>query len=264
MIDRGTGTPIVLMPGIQGRWEWLAPAVDALAERCRVITFSLCDEPSSGFAHDPALGIENYFAQLDQAFDRAGLQEAVLIGTSYTGPIAAEFAARRPDRVRGLVLVSALPPDWRPNARARFYLRAPRLLSPVFVIDSPTRMIPELRAALPGFGGVLRFATAQTARVVRALMSPSRMATRLRWTEAFHYSDVSQVAQPVLVITGEDRLDRVVDPALTRRYLAAFPAARHVVLPKTGHIGMLTRPTEFAEIIRRFAEDVDDARRISA
>ena len=265
MIDRGSGTPIVLMPGIQGRWEWLTPAIDALAQRCRVITFSLCDEPSSGFPHDPGLGIENYFAQLEQAFDRAGLEQAVLIGISYSGPIAAEFAARHPDRVRALVLVSALPTDWQPNTRAQFYLRAPRLLSPVFAIDSPTRMLPELRAALPGVGAVARFATAQTARVMRALMSPSRMATRLRWIQAFHYSDVSKLAQPVLIITGEDGLDRVVDPALTRRYLALLPAARHVVLRKTGHIGMLTKPLEFAEIVCRFVDEGShDARRISA
>jgi hypothetical protein len=68
IIDRGTGTPVVLIPGIQGRWEWMAPAVDALAERCRVVTFSLADEPSSGFAADPARGIDNYLDQLDQVF----------------------------------------------------------------------------------------------------------------------------------------------------------------------------------------------------
>ena len=50
MIDRGSGTPVVLVPGIQGRWEWMRPAVDALAARCRVLTFSLCDEPTSGVA----------------------------------------------------------------------------------------------------------------------------------------------------------------------------------------------------------------------
>ena len=31
MTDRGAGPPLVLVPGIQGRWEWMAPAVDALA-----------------------------------------------------------------------------------------------------------------------------------------------------------------------------------------------------------------------------------------
>ena len=53
MIDRGNGTPIVLIPGLQGRWEWMRPAVDALARHHRVITFSLCDERRSPFPCDP-------------------------------------------------------------------------------------------------------------------------------------------------------------------------------------------------------------------
>ena len=78
MIDRGSGTPVVLMPGIQGRWEWMAPAVDALADRFRVVTFSLCDEPTSGFRFEPGRGIENYLQQVDEALDRAGLDAAIL------------------------------------------------------------------------------------------------------------------------------------------------------------------------------------------
>ena len=265
MIDRGTGTPVVIMPGIQGRWEWLAPAVDALAERCRVITFSLSDEPTSGFRHDPDRGIDNYLEQLDEAFDRAGLSEAILVGVSYSGPIAAEFAGRRPDRVRGLVLVSALPPNWRLNRRAQFYLQAPRLLSPLFLLDSPTRVLPEIFTALPGFPSRLRFAAGQTSRALRAFLSPTRMATRLRWTEEFRYADPAAISQPVLVITGEDGLDRVVNPALTRQYLASLPSARHLVLPRTGHIGMLTRPGDFADMVQQFADEIGrDARRIPA
>ena len=265
MIDRGTGTPVVIMPGIQGRWEWLGPAIDALAERCRVITFSLCDEPTSGFRYDPTLGIDNYLAQLDEAFERAGLDEAILVGVSYSGPIATEFAARNPSRVRGLVLVSALPPDWRPNRRARFYLRAPRLLSPLFLLDSPARVLPEIYSALPRLGERVRFTAGQLQRTLTAFLSPSRMAMRLRWTEAYRYGDPGAIRQRVLVITGEERLDRVVAPELTKRYLAALPTAEHLVLERTGHIGLLTRPAEFAEAVRRFADEIaTDVRRASA
>ena len=253
------------MPGIQGRWEWLAPAVDALAERCRVITFSLCDEPTSGFRFDPTRGIDNYLSQLDEAFERAGLSDAILVGVSYSGPIAAEFAARNPDRVRGLVLVAALPPDWKPNRRARFYLRAPRLLSPLFLLDSPARVLPEIYAALPSFSERAHFAVGHGIRLLKAWLSPSRMATRLRWTEDFQYADPSEIRQRVLVITGEERLDHVVAPELTKRYLAALPTAEHMVIPRTGHLGLLTRPTEFADAVRRFADEVsNDARRASA
>ena len=31
IVDKGHGTPIVLIPGVQGRWEWMRPTVDALA-----------------------------------------------------------------------------------------------------------------------------------------------------------------------------------------------------------------------------------------
>ena len=31
LIQRGAGPPIVLVPGIQGRYEWQLPTLDALA-----------------------------------------------------------------------------------------------------------------------------------------------------------------------------------------------------------------------------------------
>ena len=41
IIDRGSGPPLVLVTGIQGRWEYLLPAVEALSRHLRVLTFSL-------------------------------------------------------------------------------------------------------------------------------------------------------------------------------------------------------------------------------
>ena len=52
IVDIGRGSPIVLIPGIQGRWEWMKPAVEALARRSRVITFSLADEPTAAGSFD--------------------------------------------------------------------------------------------------------------------------------------------------------------------------------------------------------------------
>ena len=33
--------PLVLVPGVQGRWEWMRRTVDALSVHFRVVTFSL-------------------------------------------------------------------------------------------------------------------------------------------------------------------------------------------------------------------------------
>src|SRR4029077_16103657 len=43
IVDRGEGPPIVVIPGVQGRWEWMQTGIDALARYGRVITFSLAD-----------------------------------------------------------------------------------------------------------------------------------------------------------------------------------------------------------------------------
>src|SRR6185295_7765993 len=99
IIDRGTGTPVVLIPGIQGRWEWMGPAVDALSQRCRIITFSLADEPTSGARFDEAAGFWSYVEHVNDVLDAKGLRKATICGISYGGLIAAAFAARHTDRV---------------------------------------------------------------------------------------------------------------------------------------------------------------------
>jgi len=265
VVDRGSGVPVVMLPGIQGRWEWLSPAVDALAEHCRVITFSLGDEPSSGFTLDPARGLENFLQQIEQALDRAKLHDVVLMGVSFAGPIAMEFAARYPHRVRGLMLVSALPVGWQPDARARFYSRAPRLLSPFFLLDAPMRSGPELRRSLPRFSERLRFVQHQAKMLRRCWLSPTRMARRVRWLREFQFSDPASFRGPTLVVTGEADLDRVVRPALTRQYAEALPHARWAVLENTGHLGCVTRPNEFSRLVRTFLDQIAiDEQRASA
>src|SRR6185436_7359501 len=136
IIDRGTGTPVVMIPGVQGRWEWMKPTVDVLGRRCRVITFSLADEPTCAGAFDEARGFWCYVDQVRDALDSAGIAKAAVCGVSYGGLIAAAFAARHPDRTSSLALVSALPPSWKPDTRIKLYLRAPRLLTPAFLVGS--------------------------------------------------------------------------------------------------------------------------------
>lgn len=255
MIDRGSGTPVVLIPGLQGRWEWMASAVDALAERCRLITFSLADEPDSGFAFDESRGLENYVSQIRDALDRARVEKAVLVGVSFGGPIAVEFAARHPERVLGLVLASALPLGWVPDARARFYMRAPRLLSPLFYLTSPLRVLPELLSSL-SLRAWPRFLASLCRNLVRAALSPTRMARRLRWIGSFRFRDVSSLGVPVLIVTGDDRLDRIVRPELTRRYLTVFANATCVTIPGTGHLGSVTRPALFADAVCGFVSRI--------
>ena len=57
IIDRGSGPPLVLIPGLQGRWEYLRPAVDALSAFFRVLTFSLDGDDFDGYARQVAAAL---------------------------------------------------------------------------------------------------------------------------------------------------------------------------------------------------------------
>ena len=254
MIDQGSGPPVVLIPGLQGRWEWMRPTVDALARQNRVLSFSLCDEPSSSFRCDTARGFENYVEQVAAVLDRARVDSATVVGVSFGGLIAAEFAARFPDRASALILASALHYGWQPDARARMYLMSPRLLSPLFVATAPGRLNREISAALPDLRDRMRFVAGHGLRVARAPMSPSKMARRVEWAARHQFADLRQLQVPALVVTGEPGLDRVVPVEHTRRYLSELPGARHQVLSRTGHLGIVTRPDAFAEMLGKFVD----------
>lgn len=252
MIDVGSGTPVVLIPGLQGRWEWMRPAVDAIAKRNRVLSFSLCDERSSPFPCEPERGFENYIDQTLAAMDRAGIEKATVAGVSYGGLIASEFAARHPNRVSALVLASALHSAWQPNTQQRQYLSSPWLMSPVFVATAPVRMRPEVRATFPTVGARLRFLVRHGIRCALAPTSPSKMARRIKWASTHRFADPGAITAPALVVTGERGLDRVVPVDVTERYMQELHSAQHVVFERTGHIGIVTRPDVFAEILGNF------------
>ncbi|MEE2638541.1 MAG: alpha/beta hydrolase [Acidobacteriota bacterium] len=253
MVDVGSGPPVILIPGVQGRWEWMQPAVEALAKRCRVITFSLAGDRGSGRRFDPAWGFENYMDQIDDVMTTARLSDAAICGVSFGGLIALHWAIHRSPRTRALVLVSTPPPDFKPNRRLQWYMRAPRLLSVAFAAQSPFRLCPEMWPPFDRVGDRLGFAAKHLARVTTAPFSPPRMAERgaLLATADFDAA-CNKVVAPTLVVTGETHLDRIVPVAGTKAYASRIQGARHETLERTGHLGLVTRPGRFAELVGAF------------
>ena len=253
IIDRGSGEPLVVIPGVQGRWEWMKPGIDALARRTRVITFSLADEPSSEADFDDSAGFWNYVDQVRNALDQSGIDKAAICGVSYGGLIAGAFAARFPGRATSLILVSALPPSWRPDARVLFFLRSPWLLSPLFCLAS-VRLYREFATARDTWWSGVTSSCRAGINVLLHMFHPGRMARRVHLLSSVFgiEAELPRVKVPTLIVTGEGSLERVVSPDLTREYLAIWPHARVETLSRTGHLGMITRPDEFAALLSAF------------
>ncbi len=253
MLDIGKGPPVVLIPGIQGRWEWMAPAVEALAARCRVITDSLPGDRGSLRELDPLGSFDTHLAWVDELLDRAQLEHAALCGVSYGGLVAVRYAAHRPLRTRALVLASTPSPTWKPDCRVERYLRSPRLMSPVFALSSPLRLYPEFAAAFPNLISRGVFTVKHLYRIARHPFAPTAMAQRVRlMVDVDFANDCRRIAAPTLVVTGAPGLDRVVQVSSTREYLSAIPGARGAEITNTGHMGLVTKPERFGEAVSHF------------
>lgn len=255
MLDIGSGPPVAVLPGVQGRWEWMRPALEALAERCRVLTDSLPGERGSLAEIDPQRDFDLHAAWVDALLDRAGVRRAVVCGVSYGGLAALRYAALRPERTTALVLVSTPGPAWRPTCRVHWYLGAPRLMLPAFVWSSSLRLWREIAATFPDLPRRVRFGLQHLGRVTRYRCRPVRMAQRVRLLAGVDFAaDCRRVRAPALVVTGDPELDRVVPVASTREYVDALAGgAACARIAGTGHIGLVTKPDRFRDVVGDFA-----------
>jgi len=252
MVDRGSGFPIVLIPGIQGRWEWMTPAIEALSDRHRVLSFSL------GEGQQPAAcsaAFDAWVSDIDRLLDDARLPHAAIAGVSFGGLIAAYYAAARPDRTASLVIVSAPSPQMPIDETTALYMRHPRLALPAFAARASRRILPEILAARHRWGSRMRFAMEYFGRTMRFPVSPKRM---VGWVEAWRATDVTsacrRVTAPTLVVTGEPDLDRVVPVHQTLKYLDLIRGATHKQLERTGHVGFASRSQDFASLVGPFVD----------
>jgi pimeloyl-ACP methyl ester carboxylesterase len=251
MIDVGSGPAIVLIPGIQGRWEWMRPAVRALAIHWRVIASSLPGEP--GEARGSADGFDELARHVDRLLDEAHISSAVICGLSVGGLVALRYAATRPERVRALILVSTPGPRWAPTPGQAGHLRRPILTLPFFLAGAMRRAWRELRTTLPSARARLIFCMTWGAQILAAPGIPWRMASRGRLAAAESFeNDCLRITVPTLVIVGERELDKVVCVDDTMEYVRSIAGAEFCLFERTGHLGTASAPDRFAAIVSTF------------
>jgi len=254
IVERGVGQPLVLVPGVQGRWEYSRGLVDALARSYRVITFSLHEQRETRKA--APCGIDVFADQVDAALDRLGIAHAPVVGVSFGGLVALRWAATRPERASALVMISAPGPGWHLRPRHEVYARLPWLFGPLFLVESPFRLRQEILTALPGWPARRRYLGEQWRTAASARVSLGGMAARALAIGAYdRAADCPRVTAPTLVVLGDERLDHVTGTGGTSEYAQLIPGSRLVRMARTGHLGSVTRADDCAAIVRGFLVD---------
>ena len=114
--------PLLLCNGIGASLELFQPFVDALDPQRPVIRFDM-----PGIGGSPAPVVPYHLATLPSLLagllDQLGYEQADVLGISWGGGLAQQFALSRPDRVRRLVLVATGPGSLMVPGHPRVLLR---------------------------------------------------------------------------------------------------------------------------------------------
>jgi pimeloyl-ACP methyl ester carboxylesterase len=184
----------------------------------------------------PLQSIADLAAWLLHTLDAIGSARATLVGHSMGALVALAAAAQAPERARGLGLLGAaasmaVHPALRSAAEAKT-ARAHDLL----VAWGYGRHAQLGGAATPGMwmlGGGSSLLAADTRGALAADLAACA-------TYATGPHDASRVSCPSLIVVGDG--DRMTPPKLGWALAAAIPGARHVVLPRCGHMMTIERP----------------------
>jgi poly(3-hydroxyalkanoate) depolymerase len=243
--------PLLLCNGIGASMELLQPFIDALDPRRGIIRF---DMPGIGGSPAPVLPyhLATSAPLLAGLLDQLGCPQADVLGISWGGALAQQFALSRPDRVRRLVLVATGTGALMVPASPRVLLR---MLTPRRHRD------PGYAARIAGelYGGSAR----QDPALARDLLHAS---TRLGPARGYYYQLLSAAGwtslprlpglrTPTLILAGDD--DPIIPPA-NARIMHWLIRRSELHTYHGGHLELAARPERIAPVVEAFL-DADDA-----
>ncbi|MEV8375588.1 alpha/beta hydrolase [Kribbella sp. NPDC056861] len=227
-----------------------------------------------GFGQTPPVtgmgGISEQADLLGELMDREFDEPVHLFGNSMGGAAAVALAARRPDHVASLTLVSPALPHPRISASALWFtaVSTPRLGPAVL---ERTRRIPferRLKASLSVIFGEPRLLPPEVLEAYEAELrardtqtwgpqatlegARSILSSQFAPPRRSLWADAAKVRCPVLLVYGGR--DRLVDARIRLKAQQAFPDARLLYLPRSGHVAQMEHPQEvergFRQLIR--------------
>jgi pimeloyl-ACP methyl ester carboxylesterase len=237
-----------------------------------VLDSQAIDLPGFGYSPPPASGdysIDAHASAVIALLDAGGRWPVHLVGNSLGGAVCVRAAARRPDLIRTLTLISPALPDLRPRigplrvGLAGLPVVGERLVAKILsfpaeqrtaatiedLYGDPRRIHPDRfrdEVAEVSRRDTLDYQAEAFTRSARGIVTEYlRFGPRSLWRDA------ARIPAPVLAIFGSH--DHLVSPVTAARAARHFRRASAVVLPQTGHVAMMEHPATVARLVREFA-----------
>jgi proline iminopeptidase len=270
--DVGSGRPIIVAHGGPDfDHEYLVPELDGLAEQFRLVFYDQRGRGRSFAGEGPqSVTIASEVEDLDRIRVWTGSGSVALIGHSWGGLLAMEYAIRYPDRVSHLILMNTAPASHRDMLALRrewASRRTPEQSERMTELASdPAYLAGDIEVEAEyyriHFGTTVRRRD-QLDEIVRRLrvgftpagIVAARAIEDALYAQTWSAEDYDLIPElrslpiPTLVIRGEDDF---VPAEVMRRIASAIPRASFVEIGESGHFAYLEQPELVRSIISEF------------
>ena len=218
-----------------------------------LLGFGYSDKPSS---FDYTIGSQ---ARIVARFmNRLGIGRATIVGSSYGGAVAATLALDYPERVEKLILVDAVSNDKlksHPILKLAAIPGVGEALTP-FLVDSRRYHRRRMRGTLAPANHRL-ITDERVEGILRPLSAAdahhSLLATSRAWDAERIEDDAHLIAQPTLIVWGED--DKVIPIDDGHKLHNSILNSRFVVFKNCGHVPPEEKSDLFVKVVTEFCRD---------
>lgn len=258
----GAGPPVVVLHGGPDfDHSYVRPELDRLAESCRLVYYDQRGRGrSAANVRAAEVSIDTDVEDVDRIRCHLGAASVALLGHSWGGLLAMEYAGRYPQRVSHLVLLNSAPASAADWAGFRDQLRARRppgdaerlqaiMNTASYAAGDPLTDVDyyriHFRTAVRSPEQlelvVARLRTHFTAATVLLARAIEERLCAQTWLRADYdlLARLAGVQIPTLVLHGSEDL---VPAEYAARIAGAIPGARLVVLPGSKHFSYLDEP----------------------
>ncbi len=211
-VEHGQGYPCLVMHGGLGcDHTYMHPWMDTLGDTFRMIYYDHRGNGRSGRPDPQTLTFEQFAADADALRKHLGFEQVAVIGISYGGFIAQEYAIRYPKSVSHLVLMDTAPKfDYRETvfANARRKGATPQMMEALQTLSPTTDQEMEDMMNLIGPLYYYNYELNQTLAkeaMAKTVYSGSAAHRGFELLETFDtLSRLPSIAAPTLILVGRD------------------------------------------------------------
>lgn len=240
MAGDGPSTVVLLHSGVCDRRMWDAQFDALTAAGHRVVRCDL-----RGFGETPVDAAHTHCEDVRDLLDTLGIDRAAVVGSSFGGSVALQFAVRHPERVTALALLCTGMPGHEPSAELRAWGAREDALIEAGELDEAVALNVDTWLG-PEAGAEARERVREMQR--RAfdvqLLVPKEFYPVDSGVGA---EDLAGIAVPALVVSGAN--DHPDFRGIAARLATLLPDARPVELEWAGHLPALERPEDTSALL---------------